>query len=274
MLIGIISYLAFSISSTIDKSFMNGNRSAAQVNTFKMFFDGIIILIVGSFFFEFNFTIDLLKWSFLLGAIYGFSGIIYFKVLETKNVEVIVPYTHSLMLLIVFVASAFLFGESVSVINYAGMLIILPGMYLVIAEKNLSFPKIDKSLFYLFLISISVSVYFLLVKYLLFRFEAIDLSIMMYLSSAVVLSIYQIIKGEGIRIKEARIVFSAIFAAAGTLLLFISLSQGLATRVFALSGLQSVFVFVLALVFLKERFASHRLIGTILVFIGIFLVSF
>jgi len=37
--------------------------------------------------------------------------------------------------------------------------------------------------------------------------------------------------------------------------------------------LQSVFVFIIALMFLKEKFYWHRLIGTIIVVIGIYFIS-
>jgi uncharacterized membrane protein len=55
--------------------------------------------------------------------------------------------------------------------------------------------------------------------------------------------------------------------------LFSAAALGNASKVYPLAGLQSAFIFIIALLFLKEKFYWHRLAGTVIVFLGIFLVS-
>jgi uncharacterized membrane protein len=73
---------------------------------------------------------------------------------------------------------------------------------------------------------------------------------------------------------RARTVFGAsLFAATGVGLLYTALSQANASKVYPMAGISSVTVFLLATVFLQEKFYRHRFIGTLIVVLGIYLIS-
>jgi transporter family protein len=66
---------------------------------------------------------------------------------------------------------------------------------------------------------------------------------------------------------------AAFFGVIGTFLLYTALSKGDASKIYPLAGLQSIFIFIIASIFLREKFKWQRLIGIIVVFAGIFLLS-
>jgi drug/metabolite transporter (DMT)-like permease len=239
-----------------------------------MYFDGIILLIVGLIFFDLNFSSQIIFWSFVLGSLYATAGIIYFEVLKKEDVEVYIPYSQSAKILLTFIGSVFLLGESVSAYNYLGIILILLGIYPILSKDGISLPKINK-IVSLILVSVFLgTIYSLLVKKLLIGVHPIDLAITMYFVSGVFMSLYMLYKENKIlKLKDSKIVFSAFFGAMGTFLLFSALTIGDAAKVYPLAGLQSVFVFIIASIFLKEKFYWHRLIGTIIVVIGIYFIS-
>ncbi|MCK4781425.1 DMT family transporter [Candidatus Parcubacteria bacterium] len=275
ILLGILSYLSYAISTSIDKCLMNHGWNPLVTNTVKMFFDGLILLIIGLIFFNLSFTSELLIYSLLLGFLYAFSGILYFKCLKYKDVGEVVPYLQSFTILLVFIGSIFLFSESVNSYNYIGILLIIIGVYLVLLKDGLKIPKIDKILFFIFLIVILNTGYILVVKSSLHNIEPINIAIMMYFSTTLVLlgfSIFHSKQKEIFKVKNLKIIPAAFFGALGTLFLYSALSIGNASKVYPLAGLESVFVFIIATIFLKEKFFLYRFIGTIIVFAGIYLI--
>jgi drug/metabolite transporter (DMT)-like permease len=274
LVLGLLSYLSYAISTSIDKYFMNNGHHPASTNTFKMYFDGAILLLIGFLFLDLNFSLKLLGWALVLGGLYAISGIIYFEVLKKKDVEIYVPYSQSTKILLTFMGSVFVLNESVNGFNYLGFVLILIGIYAVLSENGFSLPKIDKIILLVLVSVVLGAIYSLLVKKLLFDIKPIDLAITMYFSSAIFMSGYMwYSKERSLKLSDSKIVISAFFGAMGTFLLFSALEVGDAAKVFPMAGLQSVFVFIIALMFLKEKFYWHRLIGTIIVVIGIYFIS-
>jgi uncharacterized membrane protein len=274
LIFGLLSYLSYAISTVIDKYFMNNGHHPASTNTFKMYFDGVILLLVGYVFFDLNFSLSILGWSFILGVLYAISGIIYFEVLKKKDVKVYVPYSQSAKILLTFIVSVIIFSEAVNVFNYLGVALILVGIYVVLSDNGFSMPKVDSAILLVLLAVIFGTIYSVLVKKLLFNIKPIDLAISMYFFSAIFMSIYLwYSKEKDLRLNDSKIIISAFFGAMGTFLLFCALEVGDAVKVFPMAGIQSVFVFIIASIFLKEKFYWHRLIGTIIVVGGIYFVS-
>ncbi len=69
------------------------------------------------------------------------------------------------------------------------------------------------------------------------------------------------------------IITASFFGAMGTFLLYSALAIGDASKVFSIAGLQSAFIFIIASLFLKEKFRWHRLGGTMIIVAGVFLIS-
>ncbi len=257
---------------------MNKKYDPLSTNTFKMLFDGFFLLFLGVIFFEFHFTFSLLWWSLPLGVLYAASSIFYFKALQLQDVGVLIPYTQSLQLLLIFTGSLLFFGEHALVWNYLGILLVVAGMYTVTSAEGLSFPHRDQGIYLITIQALLATAYFLLVKNALSNIEPINLAILMYFATAFLLFCYAWHrrtreKTPLLELKSSRIVISAIFGALGTILIYSALKVGLASKVYSLMGLQAVFIFFIAFLSLKERFAWHRLLGTLLVFGGIWLVS-
>lgn len=276
LVLGILSYLFYAISTSIDKHFMNKKYDIFSTNTFKMFFNAIILLIIGLIFFKLNFTSKLFFWSLILGGIYALSGIIYFASLKLKDVEIVVPYYQSYLLFFTFIFSVILLNESVNIYNYIGIILLLIGVYTILSENGFKIPKLDKAIFLILIMVVLNLVYNILAKKILYDIKPIDLAIMMYFSCTIFLVAYILLSKKQrslFDVKSSRIIFASIFGAMGTLLLYFALSVGNASKVYPIAGLQPFFVFIIAYIFLKTRFYWHRLIGTVIVFFGIFLIS-
>ena len=245
-----------------------------------MFFDGVILLIIGFLFFKLNFPPNLLLWSLVVGLLYALGGIVYFSVLKLKDVSQVIPFSQSSEILLIFLGSLLLFNEIANVPNYIGVVLILIGVYAVLSETSFKRPRIDKA-FYLLLGVVVINVFFwLLVKKLLYDVQPIALAITMYFATTIIMILYQALFNRKalkaltrINHEISKIGIASLFGAMGTLLIFFALTLGDASKVYPVAGSQAVFVFVIASAFLKEKFRWHRLIGTIIVFAGIFLIS-
>ncbi|MBN2459172.1 DMT family transporter [Candidatus Woesearchaeota archaeon] len=280
LFLGILSFLSYSISTSIDKHMMSKKYDVLRTNTLKMLFDGLILLVLGIIFFELNLKVEILIGAFFLGLLYAAAGVAYFTSLRLGEVSKVVPFLQSSEILLTFIAAIIIFQENASIINFLGVALIILGAYAVLSEEQLRLPRLGKLPFLIFLVTLFDVAYWLLAKKLLFDIKPIDLGVGTYLSSAVILFIYQLLFRrktlEGvppIMRTMPKIALAAFFGAMGTLLVFSALSIADASDVYPLAGLQSVFIFVIALIFLKEKFCWHRLLGTALVAMGIFCVS-
>jgi len=276
IILGVLGYLSYSISSALDKYLMNKGYDPLLTNTMKMFFDGIVLLIVGILFFKIKISLNLIYWSVLLGIIYGIAGILYYKSLQLKDVQQIIPFIQASSILLIFFCAIFILKESANLSNYLGVFILVIGIFLVLSDKKTKIPKFDKAFYLITVAVILIVIFSLIVKVLLDDIQPIDLSITMYFSSALFLFFYVLFikkRKELFKIKRSTIVVSAVFGSLGTFLMFMALAIADASKVYSLGGIQSVFIFAIAVIFLKEKFLWHRLLGVLMILIGIFLVT-
>ena len=278
--LGILGFISSAISTSIDKYMMNHKYGAIKTNALKMFFDGIILFIIGILFFNITITSILITWSLILGILYATAGILYFESLELKDVEEVMPFSNASITMLIFIGSIILLSETANTFNYFGIIITIIGMYLVILKDGLKYPKIDKGFHLMIGMIILTVIYSLLVKIILSGIEPINLAITMYFSTTIFLVSYLVlVKKEKLKFTNKsknhipKIALSSFFGASATLLIYYALSIGEASKVYPLAGLQSVFIFIIATIFLKEKFSYKRLIGTFLVFAGIYLIA-
>ena len=275
LVLGILSYLFYSFATSICKYLMNKKHDPFSANFFLLFFDCIILLIVGLLFFKLDFSFDLFLWSLLLGTLYALGGIPWFVSLKLKDVSIITPYSQSAVVLLTFIGAIFLLNENVNFYNILGVVLILVGIYTVLSQK-FKLPKLDRTVFLVLISVIFVAIYSLLVKKVLSNVKPINLAIMVYFSATLFMLVYLLFSPKQRKSFDFgcnRMFFASLFGSIATLLLFYALTTGLAAKIYPIAGLQSVFVFFIALIFLREKFYWHRLIGTIVVFFGIFLLS-
>ncbi len=279
--LGIASYLSYAISTSLDKHFMNKKYEPLSTNAFKMLFDGMILLVAGMLFFSVEFSGAVLWWALLLGLIYAAAGIFYFKALQQEDVHVLMPYSQSSQIILIFAGAIIFLRESVSFANIAGVAAMVLGVSAILSPRLFQFPHFKKGLLLMSFNTILTVAYSLLVKKILEVLPAspITVAIGMYFSTTLFMVIYLLLAGDrkngwfGLEAKSASIFISALFGAGGTLLLYLALAAGKAVQIYPLAGLHVVFVFFFAVLLLKEKFSWTRLMGTLMVFAGIFLLA-
>jgi len=274
----VTSNFLWAIGATMDKSLMN-KYDAVKTNGIKMFMDGCILLIIGLLFLNFSLDATTLWWSILAGMLFGLSGIAYFMAMKLHDASEAVPFTTSLQIIIVFVASLYLFNETATLFNFIGVMLILTGIYAILSKNKVQLPKADIGMMYMIIVVIVFSAHVLLVKAVLSNIEPINIIVPMYFVASLFTFVFWIFhrKFRSHKVQETpdltKVLIAAVFGATGTLFLYMALAAGEASKVFSISGIESVFLFIIAYIFLKEKFYWSRFLGIAFVFLGIYLVS-
>ncbi len=280
LVLGLLGYVAYSASTAIDKYVMRERYYPIAVDAVKMLLDCLVLVIIGALFFTVTLPALSQVWPVIvLGALYGASGVYYFRALQEGDVSEVVPYQLGSRILLIFVGSLFLFDEAATPLNWLGLGAILVGVGLVLSPKGL--PRWNRGLM-LISVSLLFNVLFsLLAKHLVAGIQPIVLATMMYGSSALVVTAYLLLRKplwkaaertlglQGLR----HIGASALFAGIGTLLVLSALKVGEASKVYPLTALETVLLFLIGVVLMKERFSWPRALGVLAIGLGIILVA-
>lgn len=279
LLLGLLAYTFFSISTAIDKYVMHERYYPFLVNTVKMLLDCFVLVLIGTFFFTLTLPPLEQLWPILLGVLYGASGVYYFKALQEGDITEVIPYQLGSRILLLFIVSLYLFNETATPLNLFGILLTLVGVWLVLSPQGL--PRWNRAV-----LLISISLFFnvlfnLLAKYLVAGIEPIMLAVMMYAVSALVLAGYLLLRKPLWKAAERtlglsglrHIGISALFGSVGTLLLLSALKVGAASKVYPLTALETVLLFLIGILFMKEKWAWHRAFGVLAVGIGIIFIA-
>jgi uncharacterized membrane protein len=232
----------------------------------------------GLLFLQIQITASLLLLAAIPAFLLAVSFVVYLRVLQRKNASEIQPFSQSLDTLFIFLASIILLHEPATLPNYAGILVMVGGIYLVLAEHITTRPRLDRNLLIIAaLVPIDIA-YALLVKTFLGTAEPIALAVSIYLMAFLMLTVVSLfLRRQPTKVSlkpQIRIVLVAsLCAAAAAAFLYTALSQANASKVYPMAGVSSVTVFLLATMFLKEKFHWHRFIGTLIVVLGIYLIS-
>lgn len=278
--LAILGYTISAVSSTLDKYMMNLQYHPVTTVLLRTLFNGVLLSAAGLLFLNLRITPTLLLLAAIPALFLAVSFVIYLHVLQRKNASEIQPFSQSLDVLFIFLASIVFLQESVTWENYIGILVIVIGIYLVLAEHITKVPHLDRWLLIIAaLVPLDIG-YALLVKTFLGSTEPISLAVSIYLLAFLMLTavLLALRKTRQLTLTytrpRVRTVFtSSLFAATAAGLLYTALSQANASKVYPMAGISSVAVFLLATLFLKEKFHKHRFIGTLIVVIGIYLVS-
>ncbi len=275
-LLGILSYFSYSLSNVADKYLLNLGYGVRKTFMFKSLFNGLILLILGFLFFKINITTKLIFQAFIPAVLFSSAGLIFYYSLKKKDAQIYVPFTQSAELLFIFTASIIFLKEAVNIYNILGVILIILGIYLILLKKKMSI-EFDRILFYMLFASVLVAIYSVFVKFLLFEIEPINLSVSIYFSVFIILLLTSLFikedKNKKVNFSFVKVGLTSFFGSIGTLLLFYALSIGNASKIYPLAGIQSVIVFFIAMIFLKEKFSWKRLFGSALVFAGIYFAS-
>jgi len=278
-LFSVLGYTISAVAGILDKFMMNQRYHPVTTVLLRTLFNAVFLGTVGLLFLNLRLSASLLLLAAIPAFLLAVSFVIYLRVLQRKNASEIQPFSQSLDTLFIFLASIVFLREPATLPNYAGILIIVIGIYLVLAEHITKVPHLDRNLLIIAaLVPIDIA-YALLVKTFLGSVEPIALAVSIYLMAFLMLTVVSLLlrrqRQPTASLKpHLRIVVPAsLCAAAAAGFLYTALSQANASKVYPMAGVSSVTVFLLATVFLKEKFYRHRFIGTLIVVLGIYLVS-
>jgi len=279
-LYAVLGFMISAIAGVLDKHMMNKQYHPVTTVQLRTLFNAIFLGSAGLLLFSLSITPTLLMVAAIPAVLLVISFVVYLYVLQRKNATEIQPFSQSLDTLFIFLAAVILLNEAARLENYGGILIIVIGIYLVLAEHITAVPRLDRNLIIIAaLVPIDIA-YALLVKTFLGSADPIALAVCIYLLAFLLLSIVSLVLRHRTQLLPAslrpqlRIVVPAsLCAAAAAGLLYTALSLENASKVYPMAGVSSVTTFLLATMFLKEKFYWHRFIGTLIVVLGIYLIS-
>ena len=275
----ILGYMIGAIAGVLDKYMMNREYHPVTTVLLRTLCNGLFLGSAGLIFLNLHITTSSLLLATLPAFLLAVSFVVYLYVLQKKNASEIQPFSQSLDTLFIFLAALVFLQEPASLANYAGILVIVIGVYLVLAEHITRLPHLDHNfLIIAALVPIDIA-YALIIKTFLGSVEPISLAVSIYLLAFLMLAIVSLLMRRyrqpvALFKPQLRIVIPAsLCAATAAGFLYTALSQANASKVYPMAGISSVAVFLLATLFLKEKFHWHRFIGTLVVVVGIYLIS-
>ena len=280
LIFSLIGYMIGAIAGIMDKYMMNQQYHPVTTVLLRTLFNTVFLGAVGLLFLNLRITLSLLLLATIPGFILAITFVIYLFVLQRRKVSDIQPFSQSLDVLFIFLASIILLNEQASFVNYVGILVIVIGIYMVLTEHITKVPHFDRNLLIIIaLVPLDIA-YALLIKIFLGAAEPISLAISIYMMAFLMLSIVYLLRRRQLKSTKSslklqlRIVLTAsLCAATAVALLYTSLTQANASKVYPMAGINSISVFFLAALFLKEKFYLHRFIGTLIILLGIYLIS-
>lgn len=276
----ILGYIIGAVAGTLDKYMMNHQYHPVTTVLLRTLFNALFLGTIGLVFLGLHFTFPILWLAVLPAFLLILSYVVYLFVLQRKNASEIQPFSQSLDTLFIFLSSIVFLQESAKMENYIGIVVVVIGIYLVVTEHITKIPRLDRSLVIIIaLVPIDVA-YALLIKTFLGSVEPITLVVSIYLMAFLMLSVVSLLlrrsiphTQDSLRPQIQTVMVASLFAMIAAAFLYTALSQANASKVYPMAGVSSVTVFLLATVFLRERFHVHRFIGTLIVVVGIFFIS-
>ena len=279
-LFAIIGYTIGAISTILDKYMMNRLYHPVTWVLLRTLFNAVFLGSAGLLLINLQITPSLLLLAAIPALLLVVSFVIYLFVLQKKNASEIQPFSQSLDTLFIFLAAVIILHEPASLPNYIGILVTVIGVYLVLTEHITKVPHLDRQLLIIVALVPGDIAYALLVKTFLGTTNPIALAVSIYIMAFLMLLVVSLFLRRRINNTPAslkpqlRVVgVASLCAATAAAFLYTALSQANASKVYPMAGISSVSVFLLATIFLQEKFHKHKFIGTLIVVVGIYLIS-
>jgi len=277
---GLIGYIISAFANILDKYMMNQKYHPVTTVLLRALFNAVFLGFVGFMFLNISITPIVLLLAIIPAFLLAITFVIWLFVLQRKKISDIQPFSQSLDALFIFLASIIVLNEKASLVNYVGILVIVIGIYLVLTEHVMKVPRLDRNFLIIIALVPGDIVYALILKIYLGTAEPIALAISIYMMAFLFLIIISLFMRKKLQLKisslksQLNIVFIASLCAATSIaLVYTALSQANASKIYPMAGINSLTVFILATLFLKEKFYRHRFIGALIIFLGIYLIS-
>ncbi len=276
----IVGYMIGAIAGALDKYMMNQQYHPVTTVLLRTLCNAIFLGTAGLLLLNMQLSPSLLLLAAIPAFLLAFSFVVYLFVLQKKDASEIQPFSQSLDTLFIFLASIVLLHEPANILNYVGIIVIVIGVYLVLTEHITKIPRLDRSLLIIAaLVPIDIA-YALLVKTFLDTAEPIAFAVSIYIMATLMLLVVSLVlrrymnnKTASIKPQIPTVLVASLCAAAAAAFLYTALSQANASKVYPMAGVSSVAMFLLATMFLQEKFHKHKFIGTLIVVVGIYLIS-
>jgi len=279
-LFAILGYTIGAIATILDKYMMNRLFHPVTWVLLRTLFNAVFLGSAGLLLIHLQITPSLLLLATIPALLLVVSFVVYLFVLQKKNASEIQPFSQSLDTLFIFLAAVIILHEPASLPNYIGILVTVIGVYLVLTEHITKVPRLDRQLLIIVTLVPGDIAYALLVKTFLGTTDPIALAVSIYIMAFLMLLVVSLFLRRRINNTSAslkpqlRVVgVASLCAATAAAFLYTALSQANASKVYPMAGISSVSVFLLATIFLREKFHKHKFIGTLIVVVGIYLIS-
>lgn len=291
VILSILAALTWAIVNTVDKYVLTKWVRKPIVPVMILGVVGLLASILVYLFHGFSqlsyFNIFL---SFIAGIFYILMSIFYFKAVKIEEISRVIPLFHLSPLFILLFATLFL-GEFFTPIKYLGIFLLVIGAILI-SSKNFIKISLGKAFWFMLFSVISISIYYVLLKYLLnfadfwtiFSYTRIGtifaLIPIFYFSFP---DLTKTVKEHGKKVVGV-ISLNESLNLVGVLLITIATAVGYVTLVNALSSVQPFFVLLFAVILsvfypkiLKEEITKHtiflKLIAIVIMFVGAVLIT-
>lgn len=290
VILSILAALIWAVVSTIDKYVLTKWIRNPIVPVMVL---GVVGLIAGLIVYLFHGFSELSYFNiflaFISGVLYILMSMFYFKAAKIEEISRVVPLFYLTPLFVLIFATLFL-GEIFTPIKYVGIFLLVIGAILISSKKFIKI-GLGKASWFMILSVISLSIYEILLKYLLnfadfwtiFSYTRIGtifaLIPIFYFSFS---DLRKTVKDHGKKVVGA-ISFNESLNLIGVLLITIATAIGYISLVSSLSSVEPFFVLLFAVILsifypkiLKEEITRHtlevKLIAIVVMFIGAVLI--
>ena len=283
VLLALIYSIMHSLMSVIDKKILENKKiDTLALSAIRVSINVIIAFIILNSFLTLNFD-GINTTVFILSTFYFLLSITYFYAIKSGDISKLIPYRDAIVTILSFILAITLLKETVTTTDILGVIAIALGGYIVLTDGKLAIPKISKGITLIGASAIFLSLYKVTSKISVLQIEPLNLTFFMYLFVAIYFITANILfnrknlKKTAIIITKDKkysilIVFASTIAVLGILSLFWALAIEKATKVLPITGTLPLFAVIMGKKLLNEKHGKERIIGTILILIGIFLV--
>lgn len=231
--------------------------------------------------------ISSIGWTFIIVS--GFLEAIYYFILgsayQQGELSLVYPLARgSAPLFVTLIASLFL-NEKIASIGYMGILVVIIGIYIVnlkvLDKKGIIAPIIsirEKAPQLAILTGLVIASYSVVDKIGVSYVEPLVYIYMIFLAASLILTPYMIMRKREIIIKEwkinrLKIIAVSVLNAGSYFLVLTAMTSSKVSYVSTVREVSIVFAALIGTLFLKEKFADKKIIGAVLIFLGIILIA-
>lgn len=276
------SSLSFSVSHIMDKV-LTDYLSPNLLSAIKKVISGVLVVILSIVFFNLYFPLSMQFWIFILilASVDALGTLLYFRAIKLEDVSKLISFKTVLSVVLPFLIGVLILSESVSFLNGFGVLLLSVGAYVALSEGKLEFPTRTKAVELISLAAIMFTAYGMISKIALGSHPPYILAIFAYFTGGTFLWSYNFKEDkenihtikDNLNPKIALLLVAACFGAVFAVLsMFMALKVGKASLVLPIVYSNPIFVVLMSGKFLKEENLGLKIIGSLLIVLGVALV--